>query len=269
MEAARRFAILAIAGSLPLMTIACGDDQPRLVACLPTGGGGGASAMGHGGSDGGAGGGGSGQTGRGGSIGSAGVGAAGRGGGAAGSSGVGGRGGSGGAPGTTGVAGRGGTGGAAGGSTGAAGKGGRGGAGGAAGSGGTGGTGVVATPGYSGCSHVGGVDRIRVTKIQSASGLCFDLNLWLTGHEESPDLPLPQNWMLMNAIARPCASSDASATASAVSGTVDWPPQVAFNLPPTVNVDVTLTFSGSGNDGGVPASERLNGQNVDIRTNCP
>jgi hypothetical protein len=34
-------------------------------------------------------------------------------------------------------------------------------------------------------------------------------------------------------------------------------------------MDVTMTFTPAGADGGVPATERLNAQNVDLRPTCP
>jgi hypothetical protein len=61
----------------------------------------------------------------------------------------------------------------------------------------------------------------------------------------------------------------AAASSTTVTGSVDWVPQGAFNLPPVVSLDVTLAFAGSGGDGGVPASERLDGQNIDVRATCP
>jgi hypothetical protein len=256
---ARGLSIVVLASGLAFA--ACGDDLPP--ACVAfagaSGGTGGAAGTGSGGLAGGAGSGGvagglggNGGSGVAGSIG----GAAGRGGGGGGS--AGGGNGGGGRGGTTGGAG---TGGGA-----AAGKGG----GGGAGSGGAGGTPVPPTPGYSGCSRSSGVDRITLTKFQSPSGLCYDLNLWLTQHAPDGGLTLPQGWTLMGAAARPCAAgSVAIATATSAAGSVDWPPQIGFSLPPSANMDVTLTFTPAGADGGVPATERLTAQNVDLRPTCP
>ena len=152
--------------------------------------------------------------------------------------------------------------------TGAGGAGGTGG--GASGSGGTGGAPVPPTPGYSGCTRPGGVDRMTLTKFQSASGLCYDLTIWLTQHAPDAGLTLPQGWTLMGAVARSCAAGSAPiATATTVAGSVDWPPQIGFLLPPSASMDVTLSFTAAGADGGVPASERLNAQNVDLRPTCP
>jgi hypothetical protein len=255
LRSVRRILVVAIACTTA--PLACGDDSPS--ACIAFGG---APVVGAGAA--------AGAGGRGGAAG-----AATSAGGAAGSTGGGGgnaaaavRGGSGGG-GTGGGAGRGGNGG---GSTAGAGGGGRGGTSGTAGSagsggaGGTGGSPQVATPGYSGCSHTGGVDRIRVTKFQSPSGLCFDVELSLTTKAPPAGLTLPQNWTLTSAIARPCAVVGAPTAATGATGSIDWPPQIGFLLPPTVNLDVTLAFAGG--DAGVPANERLNGQNVDIRTAC-
>ena len=176
---------------------------------------------------------------------------------------VGGRGGRG-RRGAAGGGGRGGTGGAA--ASGGRGGGGGGTADGGAGAGGTGGWGPM-TPGYSGCSQVGGVDRIRVNKVVGAIDLCFDVNIWLTTKPPPAGLTLPKDWSLMSAVARRCNGTGPTTEPSTIAGSVGWAPQIAFNLPPVVNVDVTLTFAGI--DAGVPASETLNAQNVDIRTACP
>jgi hypothetical protein len=124
----------------------------------------------------------------------------------------------------------------------------------------------MATPGYSGCSRVGGVDRIGLTKLVSPSGLCFDLNIWLTAHDADPALTLPKDWTYMSASARPCTGSGPSTTPTTVTGSVDWPPQIGFTLPPAVNLDITFTFAA--NTSGVPATEALKAQNVDIRAAC-
>jgi hypothetical protein len=129
---------------------------------------------------------------------------------------------------------------------------------------------VPPTPGYSGCSRSSGVDRVTLTKFQSPSDLCYDLNLWLTQHAPDGGLTLPRGWTLMGAVARPCAAgSVASATATSAAGSVDWPPQIGFSLPASANMDVTFTFTPPGADGGVPATERLTAQNVDLRPTCP
>ena len=231
---ARRFAWLAIASGLALAHAGCGDDQAPLAYC-PGGGNGGASGPGV------AGAGGAGIGGKGGAGGMAGSGAGGM---------VG-----------SGAAGRGGSGGAAG----------HGGAGGIGngGSGGSGGT--TPTPGYTGCSHAGGVYRISVTKQASSgtSGKCFDVVLWSSTQTPPAGLTLPQGWSLMSAAARPCTGEGASTAtaATSVTGSVSWDPQVAFNLPPVVNLNVMLTFAA--NDAGVPTSETLNAQFVDVQPSCP
>ena len=255
MSGARVGVIAALAGTA---LVACGDDFPRLN--LMAGGNGGASVGGAGG-----------PGGAGGSAAGSVAGMGGRGGAGAGGVAVGGSGGRGGAVGTGGVAGAGG--GGRGGSGGAAASGGRGGGGaggattdGGAGAGGTGGWGPM-TPGYSGCSQPGGVDRIRVSKVVSPGGRCFDVTIWLTTKPPPTGLMLPKDWSLMSAGARPCTGAGPTTEASAITGSVGWAPQIGFTLPPVVNVDVSLTFAAI--DGGVPASETLNGQNVDIRNACP
>ncbi|HEY7372137.1 MAG TPA: hypothetical protein VIF57_08275 [Polyangia bacterium] len=252
---ARVLVLLALAAAPAIATGGCGDDLPRLYVGL----GGASGTQGGGGDTGGSGG----VGGVGGTIGGAGnaTGAAG----SIGGAGAGGRGGGGGTGGAAG-AGGGGRGGA-----GAAGRGGAGGAGGAAGRGGAGGT--TPTPGYTGCSHVGGVYRITVTRQASAdagaAGTCFDLTLWSSAQAAPAGLTLPQGWSVMTGTARPCAgdASAPTATATAISGSVSWDPQFGFNLPAVVNLNVTLTFAT--NDAGVPATVAMNAQLVDIRTSCP
>jgi hypothetical protein len=129
------------------------------------------------------------------------------------------------------------------------------------------------TPGYSGCSQPGGVDRIRVSKVVSTSGLCFDVTIWLTAKPPPAGLTLPKDWSLMSAVARPCTGTGPTIEASAITGSVGWAPQIGFTLPPVVNAEVTLTFAatlvGAAVAAGVSVSEAFNAQNVDIRTACP
>jgi hypothetical protein len=75
--------------------------------------------------------------------------------------------------------------------------------------------------------------------------------------------------MLMGAVARPCAADSAAIATATATGSVTWPPQIGFLLPPSANIDVTLTFGASGSDAGVPASEKLTAQNVDLHPTCP
>ena len=144
--------------------------------------------------------------------------------------------------------------------------------------GGAGGAGAIAgtgdagsptpTPGYTGCSKGGGgVDRIGVTKLISASGLCFDVIIWRTTHDADPGVTLPKDWTLMSAGARACTGSDPATLATSVTGKIEWAPQIGFALPLTVHVDLELVFAA--NDAGVPASERLLGQYVGIDAACP
>jgi hypothetical protein len=85
-------------------------------------------------------------------------------------------------------------------------------------------------------------------------------------------LVLPSVWRLMRAAGGGWGDSDAGAAtpttlAASATGKIEWAPQIGFNLPPAVNVDLELVFAA--NDAGVPASERLTGQLVDIRATCP
>jgi hypothetical protein len=103
--------------------------------------------------------------------------------------------------------------------------------------------------------------------LRSGGGLCYDLVLWSATQAPPAGLTLPQGWTVMTAQARPCAASAPTATATSVTGSVSWDPQLAFNLPPVVNLNVVLTFAA--NDAGVPATETLAAQFVDIQPSCP
>jgi hypothetical protein len=191
--------------------------------------------------------------------------------GAAGASGSGGNSGGGGRGGAGGTAAGGGTGGGASGGAGtgaAAGRGGSAGSGGAAGAGGSGGSaaggaGGPPTPGFTGCTHFGGVDHISVTRQDTQRGLCFNIIFWRNNQTPSAGQTLPPGWTFAMASVRPCAGSDASTPASQISGSADWPPQQGFTLPPRVNLDVTLSFAP-----GTPTSEHLVGQNIDVASAC-
>ena len=210
----------------------CGDDVPP--QAVLTGGNGGASSAGNGG----AGGGGDGNGGA-----------------------NAGRGGAGGAPsGTAGSSGSGASAGGAGSGGGAAGSGG------GAGSSAGGAGGFPATPGFTGCSHVGGVDRIVLSKQDTARAALFEIGLLLNNQPQPAGLTLPSGWNVSAATVRSCAGNGASTVASQIAGSISWPPQIGFSLPTSANLDVTLTFPG--NDGGAPSTEMLVGQNIDIRMAC-
>jgi len=71
----------------------------------------------------------------------------------------------------------------------------------------------------------------------------------------------------MSAGARPCSASAVSVSATSVTGTLTWDPQIGFNLSQVVNLNLMLAFGA--NDAGVPATEALNAQLVDVKTSCP
>ena len=200
-------------------------------------------------------------------TGGAGTGGAGTGGAGTGGAGTGGAGTGGTAPGgssgTGGVA-SGGRGGSAGGRGGSAG--GRGGSAGGAGAGGQ------AAVSYSGCSFVGGVDRVVVGKHDAARDLCVVV-VFSNGTNTS-QVALPTGWQVEFAFAVSPAgtctsrfpgvngvrSTGQSGAASWTSATPSWPYG-------TATVDVTLTFP-SGAPAPVMTSELLQATNVDVRNNC-
>ena len=171
-------------------------------------------------------------------------------------------------------AGAGGRGGGAGTTAGAGGDG-AGGRGGAAGAtGGTGGGGAGGTAGqsgvsYSGCTFVGGVNRIVVAKRDTQQNLCVVFVL----AQQAPNrfnLTLPQDWGMEFAFAMPAMSEcrrlsppSGSSEAAVGSGTVALPPTPT----PTVNIDVTLTFPPT--DADFSGSARLMAASVVAPLGCP
>jgi hypothetical protein len=192
-------------------------------------------------------------------------------GGRAGSGGWGGGGGWGGHGGGSGAGGRG-TGGANAGGSAGGGRGGAGGMAGAAGSGaGAGGAAGAAgqsSVSYLGCTSVGGIDRIVVSKRDTARDLC--LNVVLDSPGQSPQgLTLPSGFGLESASsgpATPCPTRAAGVRTSQVTGSVDPASTGATGYPTHVNVDLTVVFSPS--DAGAPTSESLSAQNVDVQPGC-
>jgi hypothetical protein len=262
---------------IALAAVGCGRGKSSPDAAADGNGGGRA------GTTGGAGRGGAGGGGSGGQSGSAG--------GAGGDSGVAGRGGAGGGAGSgghagqggdSGMAGRGGAGGGAGssggnagqgGSGGNAGQGGSGGTGGATGSGGTGGGGSPAGVSYVGCTFIGGINRVVVSKRDTAGNQClsFALAERASPGQPTPGLSLPAGWYLERVTVGPassCPTRNGTPVAGEVTGTVTWavPRPGSSNYPARANINVTLTLPA--NDAGASSVERIEGEDVDVLPAC-
>lgn len=140
------------------------------------------------------------------------------------------------------------------------------GAGGASGSG-YGGAGGTGPGGYLGCTFIGGVDRIVVSKRDVANNRCLSLVLW-DGPAMSADIDLPERWSVETVAIGPaeeCPSRYGTRVQASVSGSLTF---VDFNTgggPIHVAVDATIDFAA-----GQPATgtERLNIDSVDVRAQC-
>jgi hypothetical protein len=179
------------------------------------------------------------------------------------------QGGTGGVAGDAGNAGQGGAGGVAGG-------GGTGAGGGNAGQGGTGGTGGGGSPAgvsYVGCTFIGGINRVVVSKRDTAGNQClsFALTDGALPVQPTPGLTLPAGWQLERITAGPassCPARSATPVAGQVTGTISWVDirSGSSTYPAHANIDVTLTFPA--NDAGASSMERIEGQNVDVLPSC-
>jgi hypothetical protein len=133
----------------------------------------------------------------------------------------------------------------------------------------------VAIPpaGYTGCSYGGGYSHIIISKCDADRSLVFLLGLALGPSEPvPPGLTLPGDWKLSLANAgdnmRSCPTQTYGCVRAVATGTVDWPNSkiTPYDIPSKVNLDVTLSFEP--NDAGVPASEPITAQNVDVSRSC-
>jgi hypothetical protein len=153
---------------------------------------------------------------------------------------------------------------------------------GGAGAGGVAGAGVAGTGGgagqspiaYAGCTYMGAIDRIVIARRDPLQDVCFNVVLqYPTNASGTPGLTLPSGFGLESAIAGPgnaCPSRNAPGThALAVTGTVTIVDFLAGNssFPAHVNADLTLSFGPS--DAGIPATEPIVSQDIDVQPYCP
>ena len=140
------------------------------------------------------------------------------------------------------------------------------GAGGASGSG-YGGAGGTGPAGYLGCTFIGGVDRIVVSKRDVANNRCLSLVLW-DGPTQSSGLEAPERWSVETVAIGPaeeCPSRNGTRVQSTVSGSLTFLDLNGGGGPIHVAVDATINFAA-----GQPATgtERLNIDSVDVRAQC-
>jgi hypothetical protein len=121
---------------------------------------------------------------------------------------------------------------------------------------------------YSGCSFVGGIDRLVVAKRDAQRNLCVVLVLDEPGTNPFT-VTLPSPWGVEFAFAMPATASclmrfppTGSVAAVGVAGTVS----LTTTPSPVTTVDVTLTFP---TDAGVGPSERLTADSVAAALGCP
>ena len=135
---------------------------------------------------------------------------------------------------------------------------------------GNGGSPGQGTATYVGCTYIGGVDHIVVAKRDAAANVCFSVALVSPGTAPM-GLSLPSSYGLDQAWAgplTPCPSRVPSGPRAQVSGYVaaSGGPS-GSGRPNSVDVDVTLTWSGS--DGGSAAPEVIRVTNLDVQGQCP
>ena len=145
--------------------------------------------------------------------------------------------------------------------------------GGAAGRGGTAGGGNPVGVSHVGCTFIGGINRVVVSKRDTAANQCLSIALVEDGApaQPTPGLALPAGWQLERVTAGPassCPMRNGTPVAGQVTGTVSWADlrPGSSSYPASANVDVTLTFPA--NDAGASPMERIEGQNVDVLPSC-
>ena len=126
---------------------------------------------------------------------------------------------------------------------------------------------------YLGCTFIGGLNRVVVSKRDTAANQCISIALMDvgTGAQPTPGLDVPAGWQLDRATVGPaasCPTRGGAALAGEISGTISWAdlrPDVS-GYPARANADVTVMAPAS--DGGATASERLAGRAIDVTPGC-
>ena len=121
---------------------------------------------------------------------------------------------------------------------------------------------------YVGCMYIGQIDRMVIAKRDIPRGLCF--NLVLTGPgPATPGLTVPPGYGLDYASAGPSSACPSlgfsSPRATQVTGIVEGRDGGTLQVR-RVNVHVTMSFPA--NDAGVPATELLEAEDVDVDREC-
>jgi hypothetical protein len=121
---------------------------------------------------------------------------------------------------------------------------------------------------YLGCRFIGGVNRLVVSKRDSARNLC--LNVVLDGPGTPPaGLMTPPNYGLERATAGSAAQCPARGVLGLVASQVTGSVTIAAGgtgSPTAVNADLTLTFPP--NDAGVPTTELIRANDIDVTPGC-
>jgi len=149
-----------------------------------------------------------------------------------------------------------------------------GGNGGGAGRGGAGGSGgAPAGVSYLGCTYGGGIDRVVVSKRDTAANQCLSVALAspVGSAQPTPGLDLPAGWRLEGATVGPaatCPTRWGTPLAGEITGTISWAELLpgSTSYPARANADVTVTTPAS--DGGAAVSERIEGRAINVTPAC-
>jgi len=130
------------------------------------------------------------------------------------------------------------------------------------------------TPGYSGCTFIGGLDRVVIARCDASMPFTLVLVNPASGTSTSqPGLTVPATWAFESAWAKTGATCPSRTLGfepgTTVTGTVTWAAlrPSSTNHPSRVNVDVTVSVPVDG--GASPMVTTLHAQNVDVTPSCP
>lgn len=125
---------------------------------------------------------------------------------------------------------------------------------------------------YVGCTYIGALDHMTIAKCAADRGLTFVLELVNPGIAD-PNFSAPPRWALERAFAQVVASCPWAGPGgqqnAAAAGWVSWPDSTSVANPTRINADATLLFAAEGQAAGLPASERLKVDDLDVaRSSC-
>ncbi len=126
---------------------------------------------------------------------------------------------------------------------------------------------------YLGCTYGGGIDRVVVSKRDTAANQCLSVALAspVGSAQPTPGLDLPAGWRLEGATVGPaatCPTRWGTPLAGEITGTISWAELLpgSTSYPARANADVTVTTPAS--DGGAAVSERIEGRAINVTPAC-